>query len=132
MVDEATQETQTEKKVELGDMVKCRSCHREYELSVFNDYYGFTNHKDGQCENCMLREAFAKSSPTPVPSEEHIENVCKRGQGPATCVFLIYGGKWECAKGSDMGSAILEKKAQGTMLSAGDNCSGPPDFTPIS
>ena len=94
------------------------------------DYYGSTNNRDGQCENCMMREAFKKVDTQEVPSKEHLKEVCKFTQGRLTCRYLcMHPGKEtmeHCAKGSDLQSTI---DARGdTMKAKGDNCSGIPDF----
>ncbi|MDB5194668.1 MAG: hypothetical protein JWN50_682 [Parcubacteria group bacterium] len=119
--------------VVMGGQVRCSKCGREYTLSIMDDYYSATNNTDGDCERCMMRKAFAKPAPV-VVSEEHAEKVCKIGNGAATCIFVMQsGGQWECAKGSDFERAIKTRRDDSHgMVAQGDNCSGPPDFTPLS
>jgi hypothetical protein len=57
-------------------------------------------------------------------AQAHAEEVCKLGQGPATCRYLTLGENgWFCAK--------LDKKLKGdidrqqeTFMAKGDNCDG--------
>lgn len=58
-------------------------------------------------------------------SKEHLDNVCRPGEGPATCAFLTFGsGGMECAKGGPVEPTILIRLAAGTMKAQGDNCPG--------
>lgn len=66
---------------------------------------------------------------TPIP--EHVRPLCKMGEGAECCAFLTFGGGgFCCAKGSSFEFLIWQRQAQGTMTAKGDNCDGPPDFTP--
>lgn len=62
--------------------------------------------------------------------ETRVKILCNARQGKAICSFLIMAGGAGmcCAKGSSMENVILGRRS--TMKSQGDNCSGPPDFTP--
>jgi hypothetical protein len=68
----------------------------------------------------------------PVPSESHIVNVCKLGLGAATCSFLAYDGQWSCVKGTRFAALIEARRREKSMKAMGDNCSGPPQFTPAT
>ena len=59
------------------------------------------------------------------PTEEHVENVCKLGQGEKTCCYLTTGPNgWSCAKSSSLRQTIDERVASGTMNAKADNCEG--------
>ena len=65
-----------------------------------------------------------------IPAD-HVKAVCRLGEGKATCAFLTIGmGGAECAKGDVFESAVRARLKTGSMGAQGDNCSGPPDFTP--
>ena len=59
-------------------------------------------------------------------SDERAKEVCKFGQGEATCAFiiLICGEGFECAKGTDIETIIRDRLAEGRMKAKGDNCGG--------
>ena len=58
-------------------------------------------------------------------TEEHVEGVCQRGQGEATCSFLSIGpGGFQCAKDTALEGVIRQRLAAGTMSAKGDNCEG--------
>jgi hypothetical protein len=69
-----------------------------------------------------------------VPSQQHIEEFCKPKINNASCVFfeLTPDGP-QCMKNSprfhDVCEAKLLHDGDGPK---GDNCSGPPDFAPIT
>jgi hypothetical protein len=66
-------------------------------------------------------------------SESHTDSVCLKGKGEKTCSFLMFGGSgWECSKGGDMEQFIRSRRDDKSMKAMGDNCSGPPSFTPQS
>ena len=79
----------------------------------------------------MMRKHFKKPDPQEIPSDEHLQNVCKFTQGEATCRYLsitpgLPGRMERCSKGSNLQSSI---DARGNSMKAkGDNCSGIPDF----
>lgn len=115
--------------------VTCQVCNRTYTPSPEDDFYTDGNNPTiGRCEMCLIVEGFSapeKPDPVPLPSEEHVLQVCKRGQGPLTCRYLIFGAtEVACAKGTDIGVIIDQRSVEGTMKSKGDNCSGPPGFKP--
>lgn len=65
--------------------------------------------------------------------DKHLDEVCKLKQGARTCSFLTAGaGGFECAKGTAVETLIRRRRDAGTMNAVGDNCSGPPDFTPTN
>ena len=63
---------------------------------------------------------------------EHVQKICKYGQGEATCSFLIMGTDFECAKRTPFQGPIDQCRAQGTMVAKANNCSGPPHFSTTS
>ncbi len=66
-----------------------------------------------------------------ILSDDHIQKVCKIGQGEATCSFLAFDpreGGMSCMKETSLEASIWLKRANGTMKAKGDNCSGPPNF----
>ncbi len=63
----------------------------------------------------------------------HELSVCRVGEGDATCAFLTFGSGWLCAKAMPgVMATILGRLDAGTLNAKGDNCSGPPDFTPTT
>lgn len=55
----------------------------------------------------------------------HLNEVCKFGQGEATCAFLMITTEgFACAKGTGIEPIIRDRLAQGTMCAKGDNCAG--------
>lgn len=63
-------------------------------------------------------------------TDSHVWNVCRPGEGAGTCAFLVFGGGWRCAKGSELETELRVRVAAGTINARGDNCAGPPDYTP--
>ena len=64
---------------------------------------------------------------------EHMKNVCKIYAGKNACSFLILGQEgFECSKGTLIQSIIAERRANKSIAAQGDNCSGPPNFTPYN
>ncbi len=64
-------------------------------------------------------------------SLNHAKIVCKLGEGKETCSFLTLGaGQFECVKGTIYQAHIAERRAKRNMSAMGDNCSGPPNYTP--
>ena len=64
-------------------------------------------------------------------SDDHVKDVCRRGQGAATCSFLVVTSGWHCAKEPEFQSVyqtIAVRRFTESMNAMGDNCSGPPDF----
>ena len=57
-----------------------------------------------------------------VVPDFYVEEVCRRGQGPACCSYLIFDNAWRCAKGTSWEAAINEHRPQ--MSAQGDNCAG--------
>lgn len=113
--------------------VTCSKCNRTYVPSFAFDFYPDGNDPEkGLCERCMLAEAFAKETPKDSPSPlppGYLEAVCKLGQGEKACSFLMHdGSNPSCAKGSGFEIIIRQRRAEGSIRSRGDNCSGPPEF----
>lgn len=65
---------------------------------------------------------------TPI-GDDLTRGLCRRGQGAATCSFLGLMGGWVCLKGDDKMEPFIRGK-RSSMSALGDNCSGPPNFTP--
>lgn len=110
--------------------VECRKCHAHWVPNFMRDYYGQQgdDRRSGTCEGCMMQEHMPKP-PVPVPTKEHLQTVCRFGQGGAqVCRYLAFGAELSCAKKSVL-QRTIDDKAE-TMTAKGDNCSGPPDFTP--
>ncbi len=65
-------------------------------------------------------------------SESMVTKICKRGMGEVCCSFLIAAPPdgYSCAKGTDIDLLIRERRSSASITAMGDNCSGPPDFTP--
>ena len=63
---------------------------------------------------------------------ERARTLCKMGKGAETCSFLGMeaGVGFACQKGTEIEGLIRSRRKAGTMSAKGDNCSGPPDFTP--
>ena len=108
--------------------VTCRKCgHGPYTPSFTFDFYedGKAGPGTGLCETCMLQEALKSDEPVEVP-DNHRNRVCLGKGGKTTCRFLVFDGKYKCAKGSQMHNFIESRV--GTMGAKGDNCSGSPEF----
>lgn len=63
------------------------------------------------------------------PSQGHVENVCKIGQGEASCRYLSVesgsqGTRYSCQKYGELREVIDNRATQGTMRSKGNNCGG--------
>lgn len=57
--------------------------------------------------------------------EKHVREVCKIGQGAATCRYLAVSSEFTCAKNDPGLKALLDAKvASGKMGSKDDNCEG--------
>jgi len=79
-----------------------------------------------------MAEAFKPKDAVPVDDNRRT-SVCEGAGSSATCRFLTAGpGGFACAKGSDLHGYISGRVEAGTMKAVGDNCSGPPDFTPVT
>jgi len=63
--------------------------------------------------------------------DEQVKTLCKMGKGEQCCSFLVMSGDgFSCAKKTDLAGHIYYRRSLGTMTAQGDNCSGPPNFTP--
>lgn len=64
-------------------------------------------------------------------TEEQLRNLCLMGQGPATCSYIMHGPNgFECSKGTELQPFIETRRETKTITAMGDNCDGPPSFTP--
>ena len=64
-------------------------------------------------------------------TEDHASEVCKKGQGPACCSYLAMDRGYVCVKSDRAFKATVDERRNDKLMKAmGDNCSGPPDFTP--
>lgn len=65
-------------------------------------------------------------------SIEHARNVCGLGGETFACSFLALSSEdgWVCLKGSATEAVINQRRVNKSTNAMGDNCSGPPDFTP--
>lgn len=116
----------------VNETVTCRKCRRTYVPDVSFDFYpDGDDPKVGRCERCLMTEELAPKLPQNIPTG-HDKEVCKFGQGPATCAFLIIAGEdgLQCAKGSGYERVIQTRLSEGTMRAKGEYCSGPPEFKP--
>jgi hypothetical protein len=60
-------------------------------------------------------------------TEDHINNVCKIGQGIDCCRYLTLGGSprgFNCEKGTGVGILLDDRVRNGQMIARGDNCPG--------
>jgi hypothetical protein len=117
------------RKLGPGEVI-CRKCGcGPYVPDLINDFYvdNVNGPGTGLCEKCFIAQVMAPKDQVQV-EDAHCENVCKRGQGAATCRFLTFGKGFSCAKGSGLEPEIQSRAD--TMRSKGNNCSGPPEFKP--
>jgi hypothetical protein len=64
-------------------------------------------------------------------ADDHLNAVCRRGQGSACCAFLASHNlsDFYCAKQDpDLLRVIQSRLVEGSMGAQGNNCSGPPDY----
>ena len=67
---------------------------------------------------------------TLIPKDKE-KTLCKLGRGSECCSYLVMStGGFACAKETDIESTITQRRVLKMMNALGDNCSGPPDFTP--
>lgn len=60
------------------------------------------------------------------PSAQHVEDVCKKGQGENACRYLRKKGDgFACNKASRLKETIDQNVEKGKSLKKGDNCPGP-------
>jgi hypothetical protein len=60
-----------------------------------------------------------------IKDPEHVKDVCKIGQGPECCRYLLMdGGGALCGKGTPTAAVIDQRVLAGTYGSVGDNCEG--------
>jgi predicted metal-binding protein len=57
--------------------------------------------------------------------EAHVTQVCRPGEGAATCRYLLRApGAWVCAKHTALQAGLDERVVQETIVARGDNCPG--------
>ena len=65
-----------------------------------------------------------------IPSE-HVQIVCKLGQGHDCCRYLMLGPEgFECGKHGEFSKYFDQQVAGGKMVARGDNCDGVFEITP--
>jgi hypothetical protein len=60
-----------------------------------------------------------------------VDTVCLLGHGALCCSFLTYDKGWACGKGTPWEDLLRKRHEADLMVAKGNNCSGPPDFTPL-
>ena len=61
-----------------------------------------------------------------VITKERLKDVCKSGEGEATCRYIVRSGpEWHCGKTSGFHKSMINGAAPG-MFAKGDNCEGAP------
>jgi hypothetical protein len=92
-------------------------------------------------ESAIASDCFSGEGIEPIPVPQGYSRiVCKSYSGKEACVFRGVIAKWGaivcpgCFKGTPAEEIIRKKLANGQFLifADGDNCSGPPNFTPNS
>lgn len=65
---------------------------------------------------------------------EHVQNVCRIGQGAFCCKYLVAGSMgFECMKSSLGNKAIIDRAwAKDEHVSQGDNCEGVTDLAKLN
>lgn len=65
------------------------------------------------------------TSDAPLP-RDHVDNVCRMGQGVVCCQFLHMGPDgFGCFKGTSAEQEVRHRVAAGQFTAQGDNCPGP-------
>ena len=64
---------------------------------------------------------------------EHLKNICRIGQGEKTCSYLGQDKRGiMCLKGTKYHQDLFQRRMLGQMKTKGDNCTGHPDYIPIT
>lgn len=59
------------------------------------------------------------------PNQQHVNDVCKPGEGGATCRYLVVGQRgFECEKYGSLRRILDNRVEKGEMAAKGDNCGG--------
>lgn len=75
----------------------------------------------------MNQQLLPEQRETP-PDDEWTMQVCKRGQGEASCRYLSFSRKgWGCLKLTEEKAYLDGRVAAGTIGARGDNCEGRAD-----
>jgi hypothetical protein len=62
------------------------------------------------------------------PTNEEVKELCKPGEGPNTCVWLVIGAKgWECTM-MHKNTALLSRWEKGNTVAKRDGCGKVNDF----
>lgn len=112
-----------------GKKMKCGKCGREWVPDFSLDCYKIDEIE--LCEPCAMPIFMNAAEPTPV-DENRSKEVCKIGQGSATCMFLGMQPSFVCLKHTQLDSLLRKSLEEGSMVAKGDNCSGPPAFNIIT
>ncbi|MBU3942765.1 hypothetical protein KKA24_02160 [Patescibacteria group bacterium] len=60
------------------------------------------------------------------PTQKHVIEICKMGQGKETCRYLAVGSSWECLKTNCSLRKNINKRVEiNEIIAKGDNCEGP-------
>jgi len=113
---------------ETEQVVTCGGCGRKWVPNFSDDCYEIDGVK--LCESCGMPYMTKSRHPEPVDNKR-ATNICKKGQGAATCAFLCMAPpsfSFACAKYSNIEDVIRERLQESSMRASSDNCSGPPAF----
>ncbi len=72
----------------------------------------------------MPSKAELHSTFSNFPSEDYIDNTCKRGQHAEACRYLVFDEGFSCGKASFSRGMIDKRFKEGDMGAKGDNCDG--------
>ena len=116
----------------MSIQVQCRKCKKEFEPSFSFDFYQDDKEGPGTglCERCMMNEAFNPPALELPGGEQRAIEVCKRGCGRETCIFLSFSGAWEgagiwkCLKSTGLNNSLIEKARTGKMGARMIRCDG--------
>jgi len=101
-------------------------CRKTWTPSFVGDCYEIDGFK--MCDRCAMPYILKTRMPETIDSQ-HVDTVCKIGEGEATCAFLLVGGpNFSCAKYTQHEETPRNRVEEGSMGAKRDNCSGPPAF----
>lgn len=71
-----------------------------------------------------------QGKPRLIP-KDHLEKVCRLGQGAATCCLVVAGRRgFQCMKGTNLEPILKQRAVAGEMTARRVNCGGPPEELP--